>query len=157
MFKRERIEQSGPAIRFDETIRFGADLLFFLSYAARVETACYVETPFYHYRQRDTSTSHTKDLSVAFEIVEVYRQMIRFCEKEKVEPEIVPWLQRFLVYRASLVAEQAYRQRDSAMLASCKNVMREFETIYLHTNREWPDRQRRYQEIMDYRLQEAEG
>lgn len=147
LFKRELLQVDGRMLRFDENLRFGVDILFFIQAAANAERICYLEQPLYHYCQRAASASHPKDLDVAFEIVETYQRMIDYLAERDVETQIIPWLQRFKGYRASLVAEQAFAQKDTSMLRKCQQVMRELESVYFETNKEYPERLERYKEI----------
>lgn len=147
LFKREILQKDGKMLRFDENLRFGLDLLYFIQVAANAGRICYLDQAFYHYYQRDDSAAHTKDLDMAFEIVEAYQRMIDYLVEEDVETQIIPWLQRFKGYRASLVAEQAFAQKDTCMLRKCQQVMRELEPVYFETNKEFPERLERYQEI----------
>lgn len=152
LFRREILYENEKPQLFDESIRFGGDLLFFLEAAIKVRSAYYLSRPYYHYYQRSSSTSHTKDLDVAYEIVDVYQRMIDFLEERKIEPQIIHWLKRFKVYRATLVAEQAYEQKDTDVLKRCQSVMEEYQQIYLLTNEQYPDRISRYWTIKEYKL-----
>lgn len=152
LFKRELLQEKGEWILFDEGVRFGADIYFFLQAIARVNRAYYVDGAFYHYYQRCTSTSHTQNLDIAYEIVDIYQRMIDYCVENDVEPEIVPWLQRFKVYRATLVAQQAYEQSDAVLLQRCQRVMNELETVYMEKNAQYPERIERYKTIVNYIL-----
>ncbi len=152
LFSRELIYNDAGYIGFDQAVRFGADILFFIKVAAKVRRACYINEPLYHYYQRQTSTSHTQKLDVAYEIVPIYERMIDFCNNNNIEPEIVPWLERFTAYRATLVAAQAYEQKNETYLIMCQNIMKKYEESYRKTNTEYPDRIRRYNEILNYKL-----
>lgn len=148
LFKREILYENGEMIEFDETLRFGGDNAFFIHAAVNVRRAYYFENTFYHYYQRSSSTSHTKDLEILTDILTTYQSMIDFLEERNIEREIVPWLQRFKVYWASNIAEQAYEQGNAAMLQKCQSVMREYEEAYVETNKEYPQRLERYREII---------
>lgn len=102
--------------------------------------------------QRANSTAHTKDLQVAFDIVTAYQRMIDYLREEQIEIQMIPWLQRFQGYRASLVAEQAIGQKDKDMLQKCQQVMRELGPVYKRTNEQYPERLQRYERLMDYQL-----
>ena len=148
LFKREILVYNGKLLLFDENVRFGADLLFFIMAASNIESACYVQEPLYHYYQRSTSTSHTSNLDIAYDIVDVYIRMIKWCQAKNIETDIIPWLQRFTVYRASLVAEQAIEKKDSFMLNKCQKVMKRYKDVYIETNMEYPERLERYNRLM---------
>ena len=78
--------------------------------------------------------------------------MIDYLGEEQIEIQMIPWLQRFQGYRASLVAEQAIGQKDMEMLQKCQKIMRELEPVYKRTNVEYPERLQRYARLMDYQL-----
>lgn len=151
LFKRELLYEDGRLLEFAEDLRFGADNVFFLHAAANAKRICYLEEAFYHYYQRGTSTSHTEDLEVAYDIVITYQRMIDYIREKDIEQQIIPWLQRFKVYRASLVAEQAFAQGDKRFLKKCQQDMIELEDVYFETNREYPGRLERYKEIISWK------
>lgn len=152
LFKRNLLYKNEKMLEFNENLRFGADLIFFLHAAVNAKRICYLEDAFYHYYQRDNSTAHTKDLDVAFDIVKAYQMMIDYLRENGIETQIIPWIQRFKVYRASLVAEQAFEQNDRHMLEKCQEVMEELKSVYFETNREYPQRIERYKEIAEWNL-----
>lgn len=147
LFKRELFEMPNDVIRFDESVRFGADLMVFIRYASKVEKAAYIDLPLYHYLQRDTSTSHSNNLDLSYEIVDVYLKMIEYCQKNKIEEHIIPWLQRFAVYRATLVAEEAITQKRKDIVKKCQEIMLLYEEVYRETNRQHTDRIIRYERL----------
>lgn len=150
LFQRKLLYENGKLLEFPEDLRFGADNVFFLHAAANAKRICYLEDAFYHYYQRGTSTSHTEDLEVAYDIVITYQRMIDYLRERELERQMIPWLQRFKVYRASLVAEQAFAQGDRNLLRKCQQDMRELESIYFETNWDYPERLERYKRIMNY-------
>lgn len=152
LFHRNILYEDGKLLAFDENLRFGADLVFFIKAAANARRICYLETAFYHYYQRANSTAHTKNLQVAFDIVTAYQRMVDYLREEQIEIQMIPWLQRFQGYRASLVAEQAIGQKDKDMLQKCQQVMRELGPVYKRTNEQYPERLQRYERLMDYQL-----
>ncbi len=152
LFHRKILHEDGELLEFDENLRFGADLVFFIKAAANARRICYLQTPFYHYFQRENSTAHTKNLQIAFDIVIAYQRMIDYLGEMQIEIQMIPWLQRFQGYRASLVAEQAIEQKDSGMLHKCQQVMRELEPVYKRTNEEYPERLQRYEWLLGYQL-----
>lgn len=148
LFHRDILYEDGKLLEFDENLRFGADLVFFIKAASNVRRVCYLQTPFYHYYQRAGSTAHTRNLQVAYDIITAYQTMIDYLREEQIEVQMIPWLQRFQGYRASLVAEQAIEQKDRNMLQKCQQVMRELESVYKRTNGEYPERLQRYATLL---------
>lgn len=152
LFKRELLYENGKMLEFQEDLRFGADLVFFIQAAAKARRVCYLEDAYYHYYQRSDSTAHTRDLNIAYDIVTAYRRMIDYLTEREIEMAIIPWLQRFMAYRASLVAEQAFCQKDARMLQKCQQVMKELEEVYFETNRDEPQRLERYRDIISLEI-----
>lgn len=152
LFKRELLEQNGELLLFDETFRMGADILFFHKAASRVNTAYYIPDPYYHYYQRPTSTSHSSDLEIVVDMINVYQRMIDFMETEGIEQESAIWLKRFKVYWATILGERAYDQGNKFHLQLAQNTMKQYRQEYINTNKQYPDRLKRYDEILAYRL-----
>lgn len=150
LFRRKLLFCNGEMISFDETLRFGGDLLFFIRAALNVSRTVYLPQPFYHYYQRESSTAHSlDDLDLAFEIVETYQRMIDFLERQQAELDSIIWLKRFKVYWATRIAETAHRQKDKKGLQKAQRFMCEYEREYLDTNQEYADRLERFQKLKE--------
>lgn len=152
LFRRGLIYGENGFDGFDERVRFGADLLFFQKAACKADRIRYLDRAYYHYYQRSTSTSHTQKLDIAYEIIDVYQRMIAYFLDNHLEEDIVPWLQRFAAYRATLVSEQSIAQGDRDMLEKTQAVMRQYKEVYMLTNAQYPDRLERFERLLEARI-----
>lgn len=148
LFNRHIIEKQSK-IRFNESLRLGGDLLFFLEYMERTKRSSYIKEPFYHYLQREKSTSHSKDLSLQYELVKTYQMMISYCVEHSLEIESLPWLERFLGYRALVLARRSIEADDKKMFSKCKQIMGEVKDSYIHYNKEYAARIEEYNAILE--------
>lgn len=153
LYKRELIkDENGGGIHFDESLRFGGDILFFAEVSLQVIKAVYREIPFYHHYQRRTSTSHSEDESLRFEILRTYQMVIEKFTANHIETDIIKWLRRFLGYHAEVVAEMAFGHKNKEVLDICQVIMRECQAAYMETNQDYPDRLMEYKKIINYKL-----
>ena len=152
LYKRELFYyKEGKLILFDEDLRLGGDVLYLGKLASNTKNACYIDKAFYHYNQRETSGCHTQDLKKREDWIEAYRRLIAYIDMIEIEIDVMPWIKRFMAYHSSNVAEMAYQQGDSNVLARCQKVMQQYEKEYLSTNYQYPDRIARYRKLLTYR------
>jgi glycosyltransferase involved in cell wall biosynthesis len=153
LYTKEVLQDScGQWILFDENLKIGGDILYFSEVALNTQRAIYINASFYHYYQRRTSTYHSNDEEMWVDILRVYQMVIENFMKKKIAKDIFVWLKRFLVYRAELVAEMAYHNRNQQVLQYSTNLMRQYQNEYLQTNQQYPERIRQYYTIVDYKL-----
>lgn len=153
LFRREiLLEPSGKFLEFDEKLVIGEDVLYLAEVAINIKKTKYIDRAFYHYIQRDSSGSHTKDLYKLRDWVRAYERIISLFEKSHVESNTVNYVKRFLVYISSKLAQMAYEQKDIEMLKTSQNFMRMYEKEYLDLNQEYPERVSNYNKIMLYQL-----
>lgn len=153
LFRREiLLEPSGKFLEFDEKLVIGEDVLYLAEVAINIKKTKYIDRAFYHYIQRNSSGSHTKDLYKLRDWVRAYERIISLFEKSHVENNTVNYVKRFLVYISSKLAQMAYEQNDTEMLKTSQNFMRMYEKEYLDLNKEYPERVLNYNKIMLYQL-----
>lgn len=153
LFRREiLLEPSGKFLEFDEKLVIGEDVLYLAEVAINIKKTKYIDRAFYHYIQRNSSGSHTKDLYKLRDWVRAYERIISLFEKSHVENNTVNYVKRFLVYISSKLAQMAYEQNDIEMLKTSQNFMRMYEKEYLGLNIEYPERVSNYNKIMSYQL-----
>ena len=153
LYRRNLVQNSdGQWLQFDETLPFGGDMVFFAEVALRVRQAIYVNRPFYHYYQRVTSTYHSDDESVWIYMVYAYLKILQSFRTAAVEPDILLWVIRFLVYRAEVVAKLAYKHQNKEILEYCLGIMKQYGQEYKDTNRDHPERIQEYQMILAYKI-----
>ncbi|MDR2888319.1 MAG: glycosyltransferase [Lachnospiraceae bacterium] len=149
LYKRHLLLRDGEWLQFDEDMRLGGDNLFSLKALSRVTRACYVPCSFYHYYQRDTSAMHTRvDLTAWLGILKGYERGILYLQENRIEEDIIPWLQRFRGYWAYRIAGYAYEQKNALIFRMCQAVMQEHKEMYMVLNNEYPGRIRDYQAVL---------
>ncbi|MFC5401737.1 glycosyltransferase family 2 protein [Cohnella soli] len=134
-------------IRFWEEVS-GGDVLMFIDYVMKANTAYYFDTPYYHYYQREGSLDHAKDLSSRSDILKVYTRIIEKLENSVIELDLIQWVKRFYVYHASLLAELAMELQEQDKLRQMQNEMNRYLAVYMDTNREFPDRLERINRLL---------
>lgn len=144
LFKSELIN----GLLFDENISVGEDIIFFAQAAVKTRTAVYTDKPLYRYFQREVSLFHSGDINKRSGSPIAYSNIINLFEENKIDPDIVIWVKRFYVYHASLLAELAYKQRNFEKLIFFQNEIKRFLNEYIETNKEYPDRIYRIQQIL---------
>jgi glycosyltransferase involved in cell wall biosynthesis len=137
-------------VLFDEKVKHGGDLLFFAQIEMNINRAVYTPKGYYHYIQRASSTTHSDNLELWLEAVRTYIKLVDFFEAYNEYQEIVIWIKRFLVYRAQLVAELAYKQKNDTVLRFCQKYMRLYKNEYFITNQNFPERIKKYNQIRNY-------
>ncbi|EOS29461.1 hypothetical protein C807_02847 [Lachnospiraceae bacterium 28-4] len=153
LYKRKVIyDNSDRPILFDESMRLGGDVLYLAQCALNTGRAVYVDRSFYHYLQRSSSGCHLPDLARKQDNIRAYRMVQRRLEEHNVEPLVMDFIKRILVYHSSYMAELAYELKDGNVLKESLELMREYEKEYrmLNANRtEWI---RRFEEILQYKI-----
>lgn len=153
LFKKDILKnKTGSWILYDEKLKIGGDILYFSEVALNTNSAIYVDESYYHYYQRDNSTYHSKNEKMWLDILLTYMKVIENFTVKEVEDDILIWVKRFLVYRAGLVAVLAYRNKNKAVLEYCIDIMRQYKKEYLQTNQQYPDRIRKFYEVIEYKL-----
>ena len=139
-------------ILFDENLRLGGDVLYLAQLVLNSNNAIYLDQPFYHYRQREDSGCHTKDLSKRQDWLTAYMKLIELFKTENINNNILNFVKRFLAYHCSNVAELAYIQKNKTVLLSCQELMKQYEKIYKQLNYNNESRLIRYNNILQYSL-----
>ncbi len=140
LYKREVLtDPDGQIMLFDESIRLGGDVIYLAKLALNVRRARYIDRPFYHYRMRESSGSHTRDLGSFHDWIKSYEIVIRLYEENRIEPIIIDYLKRFLAYHASEAAEIAIEKKDVEELRSFQRIMKEYQDVYERLNKNHPE------------------
>lgn len=145
-------DTNGNLILFDENLLLGGDVLYLAQLILNMENAIYLNHPFYHYRQRESSGCHTKNIDKRQDWLKAYIKLIELFNKNRINDDILNLVKRFLAYHCSNVAELAYLQKNEDVLIKCQELMRQYEEIYKLLNCDDRERIRRYNEILDYSL-----
>ncbi|OOM79962.1 glycosyltransferase family 2 protein [Clostridium sp. BL-8] len=143
---------SGYEIRADEELQVGGDVLLFTECALKAKSAIYCELPCYHYFQREDSLFHAKDIEKRKGSLQAYRHVIELLEENKISNEIIIWVKRFYAYHASLLTEIALETNDNKNILLMKNEIRCYITEYIETNKEYPDRIKRINYLLEQEI-----
>lgn len=144
--------EAGRIIEFPVDLKIGGDIVFLARMVFNAKTATYLDRPFYHYYQRMDSGSHSKNLKKRMDWIQAYVIILEYIESKGIETKSRPWIERFLAYHSSNVAELAYEQKDFTAFNKCKNFMKRYQTVYERTNSEHLERIERYRRIMNIYL-----
>ncbi len=153
LYRREVLTESdGQIMLFDESIRLGGDVIYLAKLALNVKRARYIDRPFYHYRMRESSGSHTRDLGSFHDWIKSYEITIQLYEENRIEPLIIDYLKRFLAYHASEAAEIAIDTKDAEELRSFQRIMKEYQDVYERLNANHPEWIEQYRRCLEVRL-----
>ena len=145
-------DENGEIIDFPGDLAIGGDVVYLARMAFNAKTAKYIDKPYYHYYQRMNSGCHSENLQKRLDWIRSYFIVIDYIKEHNIETSVVPWLERFLAYHASNVAELAYKQQNQEVLSICQGYMRDYQTVYEQTNQEFPERIKRYRKIIEYKV-----
>lgn len=153
LYKREVIYSClGEPILFDESMKLGGDVLYLAQCALHTKRAVYVDRTFYHYLQRDASGCHVPDLSRKQDNIRAYRIVQQKFREHHVEPLVMDYIKRILVYHSSYMAELAYELKDKSVLEEAQALMREYEKEYRRLNADKTEWIKRFEKILQYKV-----
>lgn len=144
LFKSTLFKLSDRLILFDESIHFCEDIVFFTQLALKSNNSIYIDKPMYHYYHRQSSLSHTVDISKRIGSLQAYKQIIGLLE----HTEISRWLKRFYAYHASVILEICINNNYDDKIIYFKNETRRFIQEYIDTNLEYADRIQRINDLL---------
>ncbi|SET25484.1 Glycosyltransferase involved in cell wall bisynthesis [Pseudobutyrivibrio sp. C4] len=145
-------DEKGEIIDFPENLAIGGDVVYLARMALNACSAKYINRAYYHYYQRMDSGCHSNNLKKRLDWIQSYCIVISYIKEHNIETAAVPWLERFLAYHASNVAELAFKQNDQEVLEKCHHYMRKYQSVYEQTNQEYPERIERFRIILGYML-----
>ena len=134
------LDENDNIIEFDESLKLGGDVLYLARVALNVKKTKYVDEPFYHYRIRESSGSHTTNYDSYRDWINSYEQAIELYEKNSVEKEIIDYLRRFLAYHAWEAAGIAIEEKNSDEYKYFEGIMIDYQDVYERKNNEHPER-----------------
>ncbi|MBQ9360526.1 MAG: glycosyltransferase family 2 protein [Lachnospiraceae bacterium] len=151
LYKREMFyDKDGEFILFDESLELGGDVLYLARLAINASKAVYVDIPFYHYRIKEISGSHTTELKKLRDWVKAYEMTVDLMKQNKVTKEIIDYIVRFMAYRCSNIVEEAVRQEDDVTKKEFQKHMKRYEPEYIRLNQghaDWIERYKRLETI----------
>lgn len=131
-------------ISFNESIKFGEDILFFGEYIAAVSdknrVSVYVNESLYHYRQHIQSIKNTKNILLRAEIIGSYEYVAEMIKKRGLN-DILFLANAFICYHASEVLKMALldKKMNREIIEKYADVVKEFLSDYKKTNSETID------------------
>jgi len=144
--------ENGEIIDFPVDLAIGGDVVYLARMAFNAQTGIYIDKPYYHYYQRMDSGCHSENLQKRLDWIKAYFIVIDYIKEHDIQTGATPWLERFLAYHASNVAELAYEQKNREVSDECQRYMRDYQTVYEQTNQGYPERIERYRKIIEYRV-----
>lgn len=153
LYKREIIYggSEGP-ISFDESMKLGGDVLYLAQCVLNTKRAVYMDRTFYHYLQRDESGYHMPDLTRKQDIIRAYRIVQKKFEEHGIEPQVMDFIKRILVYHSTYMAELAYELQDKSVLEEAQALMWKYEKEYRRLNAGKTEWIKRFDEILQYKV-----
>lgn len=153
LYRRTILQDEKGNIRlFREDLKLGGDVIYLAEAALRAERSQYLDRPFYHYRIREKSGSHTESLQSYRDWIRSYEITIELYQANRVDQDILDYLVRFMGYHASEAAGIAIRQKNAAELAYFQRIMQDCSDCYIRLNQEHPDWIEQYRRRMETSL-----
>lgn len=153
LYKRKLLyDDNYKLIKFDENLMLGGDIVYLAEILMNVDKAVYIDRPFYHYRQRMESGSHSQNVYARIDSLTAYDHVIALFQKNSVSETILKFVKRFQVYHSTNIAEIAFETHNAEALNICHDYMKRYETEYVETNQGYQDRLERFYRIQKYKL-----
>ena len=137
-------------VRFDESLRIGGDVVVLAEVALRVRSAAYIDIPFYHYRQLETSGSHTKNADKLIDWIKAYELVLGMFEKNHVPLHIMTYVKRFMAYTAERAAKAAIQSKDIQSYSIAVTSMKRYQREYEETNKDYPYRIEEFRNVLKW-------
>lgn len=150
LYKREILKDKfGKLLLFDEDLRLGGDVLYLAEAALNIKKGKYIDRAFYHYYQRSESGCHTKDVDKLQDWLKAYELVLQRFGEERIDDETIDYVKRFLAYHSSNAVEVAAEQGQEEAKKKFQGLMRKYEQEYVSLNIQYPERIKRYQELLE--------
>lgn len=150
LYKREILkDKQGKLLLFHEGLSLGGDVLYLAEAALNVKKSRYIDRAFYHYYQREESGCHTKDVNKFRDWLKAYELVIQRFEEEQIDNEVMDYVKRFLAYHSSNAAEIAIEQGKEQNKKEFQQFMRQYKKEYLALNVQYPERIKRYCDLLE--------
>ena len=153
IYRRELMyDDEHTIIEFQENLVIGGDVVYLARMVLNAKSARFIDKAYYHYYQRSDSNGHTIDLDKRLDWIQAYVIILNYISDNSIQIEVIPWIERFLAYHASNVAELAYIQKNQAVLKICQEYMRDYQEVYEQCNQQYPEYIKRYRKIIGYQV-----
>lgn len=153
VYKKEVVaDDSGALILFDESMKLGADIIYLAKLGTNAKAVSYVDRAFYHYRQRKTSGTFSKNVKNRMGAIEAYEQTIDLLMKNRAWQETIDYAKRFLGYHCILIGETAIEIGDKEGLKLVQQYMMKYQDDYCRMNNSYPERIKLFNAIMEGKI-----
>ncbi len=140
LYRRELFNDNGEILRFDENLMLGGDVLMLGQLCLNSKRAKYIDTAFYHYRQRLNSGCKTEDIQRRKHWLQAYLILLEKQKEANISRNITVWVERFLVYHTLLLTEICIAKHDTDGILYCLDIITLYESAYKATNKAYPNR-----------------
>lgn len=143
-------DANGEIFMFDTNLILGGDIIYLAQLLTNCKTVSYVDKCFYHYRQRQTSGSYSKNVKNRLGAPEAYERVIKLLREKGAWEDTINYAGRFLAFHCELIIKVAIEVGDQEGIDILQDYMRRYEDVYCKMNAEYPERIEEYRELMDY-------
>lgn len=148
IYKRETLMDERGLREFDENKKLGGDVIYLAQAILHAKRIMYIDKPFYHYRIRENSGSHTKQSSSMRDWVESYEYTIKLLKKNTIPPLTIDYAKRFLAYHAMEGLKVAIENGDEKEIAYFLKKMSDNREVYCSLNADHPERIQEYSNLL---------
>ena len=145
-------DENGEIFMFDTNLILGGDIIYLAQLLTNCKTVSYVDRCFYHYRQRQTSGSYSKNVKNRLGAICAYERVIELLKKKGAWEDSINYAARFLAFHCCLIIKVAIEIGDQEGIDILQDYMRRYEAVYCKMNAEYPERIEGYRELMEYKL-----
>lgn len=143
LIKRELVYSQNNELKtsFPKELDMSEDLIFLVEVMKDSKKSLYVETPLYHYLQRDDSVCHDEKKQLSnLSWAKGYLRILEMLKEQEAEDEVYNLVARMMVYRCGKLMEQAIKYQDKDAYNWLKAVVEKYYDIYVRANKEYSDR-----------------
>ena len=150
VYKRSVVtDATGELFLFDEKMKLGADITYLAQLGTNAERVSYVDRAFYHYRQRETSGTFSKNVKNRMGAIKAYELTIKLLTEKGAWQETIDYAKRFLGYHCILIGKTAIEISDKEGLKLVQEYMKKYHDDYCRMNEDYPERINLFNAIME--------
>lgn len=148
-------EENKLKYEFSTEFDVSEDLVFLAEVMQESKKSLYIETPMYHYLQRESSACHDERMQIVhMSWVKAYLRIVEIFEQRNIEKEVYNLVVRMLVYRCGKFMEIAIRHQERNAYDWLMLVVEKYYQVYLVANAEYPERVEWLDDLMRYEWDE---
>ena len=142
-------DENGELFLFDEKLKLGADIIYLAQLGTNAKKVSFVNKSFYHYRQRETSGSYSKNVKDRMGAIHAYETTIELLEEKGAWEDTINYAKRFLGHHCILIGETAIKVNDIEGLRAVQHYMRKYHDVYCRMNEGYPERIEQFEGIQN--------